>query len=276
MKRESIEIGTWNVNTMLKAGKMQETADQITGSQIQIVALQEIRWRAYGTIMKDKYLIYYSCNPNSTGQAGTGFLIQRLTMNKILSFEPISDRMCKLRVKGKFHNLTIINIHAPKEDKEEEIKEQFYEELQRIQDRVPKHDITIIMGDMNAKLGKEEVFSQVIGRHSLHNSTNENGEMVVYHAINNDMFVISTNFQHKKIHIGTWTSPDHQTVNQIDHVMVSKRKMKMIHDVRVKRGYNCDSDHFLVQVTIQQKLIVASNRQPQNTDGTINQTKKRK
>ena len=116
---------------------------------------------------------------------------------------------------------------------------------------------------MNAKLRKEEVFSQVIGRHSLHNSTNENGEMVVYYATNNDMFVISTNFQHKKIYIGTWTSPDHQMVNQID-VMVSKRKMKMIHDVRVKRGYNCDSDHFLVQVTIQQKLIVASNRQPQN------------
>ena len=45
MKSESIEIGTWNVNTTLKAGKMQEIADQITGSQIQIVALQEIRWR---------------------------------------------------------------------------------------------------------------------------------------------------------------------------------------------------------------------------------------
>jgi len=40
MKSESIEIGTWNVNTMLKASKMQEIADQITGSQIQIVALQ--------------------------------------------------------------------------------------------------------------------------------------------------------------------------------------------------------------------------------------------
>ena len=47
MKRESIEIGTWNVNTMLKAGKMQETADQITGSQIQIVALQEIMERIW-------------------------------------------------------------------------------------------------------------------------------------------------------------------------------------------------------------------------------------
>jgi len=107
MKKELIDIGTWNVNTMLKAGKMQEIADQITGSQIQIVALQELRWRGCGIIKKDKYSIYYSCNPNSTGQAGTGFIIQKLAMNKILGLEPISDRICKLRVKGKFHNMTL-------------------------------------------------------------------------------------------------------------------------------------------------------------------------
>jgi hypothetical protein len=38
-EKELLDIGTWNVNTMLKAGKMQEIADQIVGSQIQIVAL---------------------------------------------------------------------------------------------------------------------------------------------------------------------------------------------------------------------------------------------
>ena len=43
--------------------------------------------------------------------------------------------------------------------KKEDIKEQFYEELQRTQDRVPKHDVTIVLGDMNAKLGKEMAFS---------------------------------------------------------------------------------------------------------------------
>jgi len=73
MKKELFDIGTWNVNTMLKAGKMQEIADQIVGSQIQIVALQEIRWRGYGLLKKDKYSVYYSCNPNTTCQAGTGF-----------------------------------------------------------------------------------------------------------------------------------------------------------------------------------------------------------
>ena len=88
-------------------------------------------------------------------------------------------------------------------------------------------------------------------------------KIVANYAISNDVFLISTNFQHKKIHIGTWTSPDHQTINQIDHVMVSKEKMRLIHDVRSKRGYNCDSDHFLVQIKIKQKLITVNNRQTQ-------------
>jgi exonuclease III len=58
IKGELMVIGTWNVNTMLKAGKMQEIADKIVGSQLQIVALQEIRWRGYGLLKKDKYSIY--------------------------------------------------------------------------------------------------------------------------------------------------------------------------------------------------------------------------
>jgi hypothetical protein len=85
--------------------------------------------------------------------------------------------------------------------------------------------------------------------------------MVANYAISNNMFLASTNFQHKKIHLGTWISPDQQTINQIDHVMVSKEKMRIIHDVRSKRGYNCDSDHFLIQIKIKQKLMIDKNRQ---------------
>jgi hypothetical protein len=48
-----------------------------------------------------------------------------------MSFEPITDRLCKLRIRGKFHNITIINGYAPTEDKEEEEKELFYTQLQK-------------------------------------------------------------------------------------------------------------------------------------------------
>ena len=87
MKKELLNIGTWNVNTMLKAGKMQEIADQIVDSQLQITALQEVRWRGYGLLKKDKFSIYYSCSPTTTGQAGTGFMVQKSAINKILGFE---------------------------------------------------------------------------------------------------------------------------------------------------------------------------------------------
>ena len=55
MKKGLLDIGTWNVNTMLKARKIQGIADQIVGFQIEIVALEEIRWRGYGLLKKDKY-----------------------------------------------------------------------------------------------------------------------------------------------------------------------------------------------------------------------------
>jgi hypothetical protein len=125
-------------------------------------------------------------------------------MNKIrvLGFEPISDRICKLSVKGKFLNITEINIYSPTEDEEGDIKEQFNEELQMIRDRAPKHDLTIILGNMNVKQQKEKSFSQVVCRHTLHNISNENGELVANYAISNEMFLISTNFQHTNIDTG--------------------------------------------------------------------------
>jgi hypothetical protein len=76
-KKENIYLGTWNVLAMLQPGKMQEIAEQILQTELQIVALQEIRWKGQGQIKKDKYNIYYSCKEGQTGQLGTGFLVKK-------------------------------------------------------------------------------------------------------------------------------------------------------------------------------------------------------
>jgi len=54
------------------------------------------------------------------GQLGTGFMVRKEVEKNIMSFTAINERICILRPKGKFHNITLINVHAPTEEKMEE------------------------------------------------------------------------------------------------------------------------------------------------------------
>ena len=96
-----------------------------------------------------------------------------------MGFEPINERICKLRLKGKYHNITIINIYALTEEKDEDTKECFYAELQQIQENVLKHDLLIIIGDYSAKIGRERSYQKAIRNHTLHETANRNGELYV-------------------------------------------------------------------------------------------------
>jgi hypothetical protein len=64
------------------------------------------------------------------------------------------------------------------------------------------------------------------------------------------MVVVSTNFQHKRIHKITRLTPDQITANHIDHIIINANKRGVIEDVRSMRGLNIDSDHFLVKGVI--------------------------
>ena len=92
-----------------------------------------------------------------------------------MGFEPINERICKIRLKGKYHNITLINIHAPTEENDDDVKEQFYAELQQVQEKVPKQDQLIILGDCNAKIGRENAYQKVTSKHTLHDNPMEMG-----------------------------------------------------------------------------------------------------
>jgi hypothetical protein len=132
-------------------------------------------------------------------------------------------------------------------------------------DKVPKSDLTIILGDVNAKLGKEIAYQKITGKHTLHEETNGNGEFLCDFVVANNMIVMSTQFQHKQIHKGTWRSPDHNIINQIDHVLVNQNKKEAIEDVRSLRGPNIDTDHFLLKTTLKKKLPNIYKRKPTTT-----------
>jgi hypothetical protein len=182
-------------------------------------------------------------------------MVKKEIEKNIMSFTPINEKICTIRHKGKFHNVILINVHAPTEEKTEEEKDKFCDDLQRTYETVPKHVIVLILGDLNAKIGKEKAYENVTGKHTLHEVSNQTGELVCNFAIENNMTVMSTQFQHKTIHKGTWTSPNFTTVNQIDHVLINTTKKRTAQNIRTLRGLNRDSDHFLVKTIIKQRLI---------------------
>jgi len=103
----------------------------------------------------------------------------------------------------------------------------------------------ILLGDFNAKVGREIIFKPTIGQEILQQDNNDNGVRLVNFAITKNLVVKSTMFPHRNIHKFTWTSPEGKTHNQIDHVLIDRRWHSSVLDVRSFRGADCDTDHYL-------------------------------
>jgi exonuclease III len=108
-------------------------------------------------------------------------------------------------------------VHAPCEDTRDDIKDSFCEELGRVFDQFRRYDIKILLGDFNAKVGREDIFKPTIGNESSHETSNDNGVRVVNFATSKNLVVKSTMFPHRSIHKYTWTSPDGKTQPDRSH-----------------------------------------------------------
>ena len=69
--------------------------------------------------------------------------------------------------------------YAPANNSDEEVKEQFYEQLQGILMELNSRDINVLLGDFNAKIGTDNTgYERVMGTHGL-GEMNENGGMLL-------------------------------------------------------------------------------------------------
>jgi hypothetical protein len=53
--------------------------------------------------------------------------------------EFVGDRMSYAMLRGRWCNNIVLNVHAPTEDKTDDVKDSFYEEMDRVFDKFPKY-----------------------------------------------------------------------------------------------------------------------------------------
>jgi len=67
-----------------------------------------------------------------------------------------------MRVRELFFNYSLICVHATTKDKVDDEKDNFYEDLDQIYEECTKRDVNIIIGDLKAKIGQEEMYRPII------------------------------------------------------------------------------------------------------------------
>lgn len=184
---------------------------------------------------------------------GTGFAVHESIIHLVIEFRDINPRIETLTLKTDNFDMVIINVHAPTEDKEEEEKEVLYAALEDTFNQ-SKRDIRLVLGDFNAKIGREGVYRSTIESHSLHTNTNNNGIKLIDFALGKDMVIKSTMFPRKDIHKYTRILLNGRHKNQIDHVLINDRFKNSILNIRTLRGADMDSDHLLIGIWMRVKI----------------------
>jgi hypothetical protein len=165
--------------------------------------------------------------------------------------------MSYIILRGRLCHIIVLNIHAPTEDKTDDVKASFYEELERVFDKFPKYHMKILLGDFNAKVGREDIFKPTIRNKNLHEISIDNKVRLVKFAIcKTSQSKVQRSHNATSIHKYNWTSPDVKTDTQIDHILVERRRHSNGLNALSFTAADCNTGHYLVVGNVRERLTV--------------------
>ena len=147
-----------------KSGKLENVKQEMTRLNINILGISETRWSKSGHFMIDGFKMIYSGGDKH--ERGVGLLMDSDISKCVLGYWTLSDRVLLVKIQGHPFNLAIIVVYAPTAESTEEEIDSFYDILEKAKSQCKTNEITIIMGDLNAKVGSGRE-GKTVGQHGL-------------------------------------------------------------------------------------------------------------
>ncbi|KAK3525439.1 hypothetical protein QTP86_031550, partial [Hemibagrus guttatus] len=240
-KRVGLRIGTLNVGTM--TGKGRELADMMERRKVDILCVQETRWkgskvRSIGAGFK---LFYYAVDSKRNG---VGVVLKEEFVRNVLEVKSVSERVMSLKLEIEGVMLNVVSGYAPQVGCELEEKERFWSELDEVMESIPTGERVVIGADFNGQVSEgNSGDEEVMGKFGV-KERNLEGQTVVDFAKRMDMSEVNTYFQKREEHRVTYKSGGRRT--QVDYILCKRGNLKEISDCKVVVGESVARQHRMV------------------------------
>ncbi|KAK3524772.1 hypothetical protein QTP86_004217 [Hemibagrus guttatus] len=224
-------------------GKGRELADVMERRKVDILCVQETRWkgskaRSIGAGFK---LFYYGVDSKRNG---VGVVLKEEFVRNVLEVKRVSDRVMSLKLEIEGVMLNVVSGYAPQVGCELEEKERFWSELDEVMESIPTGERVVIGADFNGHVGEGNTGDEeVMGKFGV-KERNLEGQMVVDFAKRMDMGVVNTYFQKREEHRVTYKSGGRRT--QVDYILCRRGNLKEISDCKVVVGESVARQHRMV------------------------------
>ncbi|KAJ2946814.1 hypothetical protein O0L34_g16138 [Tuta absoluta] len=245
--RKHLRMGTWNVRGLLQPGKLEVVEKEMERCKIDILGLSEVHRRGSGHFTTSNgNMMYYGGAEDHSGN-GVAFIIPKKLQNSVKGYLTPNERMIAIKLDASPVPINIIQVYAPTSLSAEEVSDQFYDDLNTLLNTIPSREVTIVLGDWNAKVGctaGDPLNGTVVGNYGL-GVRNDRGEKFLHFCVENQFTIMNTWFKNHPRRLYTWTSPNGHR-NQIDFITIKSRWRSSVTNAKTLPGADCGSDHELV------------------------------
>ena len=247
-------ISSLNTRTLFPSSRFEEMTNNAISQGIDILAIQEHRFyhpdQETKSTPKDSYQLITSSawkNAQNATIGGVGVLLSSRASNNLLSVESINPRILVIEFEGN-PKTTIICVYSPHNACSTDEIEDFYTALKETLEQIPLHNFVVIAGDLNAKLGPQDV------PFSYNPSTNRNGEYLKELLDEFNLFSANNHFMKPKGQLWTFEYPSGERA-QLDYLIFRKKWRNSITDSRAFSSFSSvGSDHRIVSAHVKISL----------------------
>ena len=143
--------------------------------------------------------------------------------------------------------LTLFSVYAPTLNSEDYIKDSFYTILSNAIKSVPKRDKLLVLGDFNARVGRDyKLWEGILGKQGI-GSCNSNGFSLLNLCAENELAITNTLFRLPNRHKTTWKHPRSKHWTILDYVLTRSCDRRDVLITRSMPGADdCWTDHRLL------------------------------